>query len=70
MSDKKEECVFLKRDTDANSQKIDFCNYIAVCIACGEDPAKSLRIDEEDITLRCKNMLKFEHCERWRENKK
>lgn len=73
MSDNKDECKFLKRDTDKDSLKTkshDFCNYIAVCIAYGEDPAKSLRFDEEDITIRCKNMIKFEHCERWLENKK
>lgn len=67
MSDNKEECKFLRRDTDADSQKtktFDFCNYIAVCVAY-DDPSKILRFDEDDINTRCKNMLKFERCERW-----
>lgn len=70
MSDNKDECIFLKRETDADSQKTrlhDFCNYIAVCVAY-DDPNKILRFDEDDINLRCKNMLKFERCDRWLEN--
>lgn len=69
MSDNKDECIFLKRDTEADSQKTkhDFCNYIAVCTAYGEDPSKILRFDEDDIAVRCKNMIRFERCDRWRE---
>jgi hypothetical protein len=72
MSDNKDECIFLIRDTDVKNHKTklhDFCNYIAVCNAY-DDPAKILRFDEDDVNLRCINMLKFERCDRWRTNKK
>ena len=70
MSDNKDECIFLKRDTDTNSNKTklhDFCNYVAVCVAY-DDSSNILRFDEDDIALRCKNMLKFERCDRWLAN--